>query len=106
MHGIDARRRRSLPKPTRQRGNGRLLACDDDLDSAVGEILDPAVETRELRLLGGRAAIVNALDTAGDQAANRLARAHTQSAESRACVERSAETARFFARTAFMRAGP
>ena len=91
----------------RQRGDRRRLTGGDDLDAAVGEVLDPTVELQALGLLGRRGAVVDALHAAGDDAANRLPRAHAQSvAASRSCVERSASTARFFARTAFMRAGP
>jgi len=107
MNGVDARRRRSIPEPARQRSDRRGLAGSDDLDAAVSQVLDPSVELQAYGLLGRRGAVVNTLHATGDYAANRLPLAHDQLVPVLpSCVERSASTARFFARTAFMRAGP
>jgi hypothetical protein len=106
MDGVHARGRRAFPEPPREGRDRRGLAGGDDLDSAVGQVLDPAVELQTRSLLRCCGAVIDALDTARDDAANRLP-AHVQlSPAFRTWVERSAVTARFFARTAFMRAGP
>ena len=83
----------------------------DDLiawvDAAVGKVLDPTVEHQARGFFGRRGAVVNALHAPRHDAAHGLSRARAQSAAaSGSCVERNASTARFFARTAFMRAGP
>ena len=105
MHGFDASRRRTLPEPTGQLRDGRRRTGYDDLDTPVREIFDPAVELQTGGLLGSRGTVVHTLHTAGDDAANRSGQSAAQWS-SRARVERNASVARFFARTAFMRAGP
>lgn len=107
MNRGDARGRRPLPQPTRKSGDGGRLSRGDDFDTAVGKVLDPTVEHEARGFFGRRGSVVNTLHAPRHDAAHRLSRARAQSsAASGSCVERNASTARFFARTAFMRAGP
>ena len=76
MHGVDASSRRTLPEPSGQLGDCRRRAGYDDLDAAVGKILDPTVEPQTRGLLRRRRTIVDALDAASDDAANRSSLAH------------------------------
>jgi hypothetical protein len=76
MHGVDASSGRTLPEPTGQLGNCCRRAGYDDLDAAVGEILDPAVEPQTRGLFRRRRTIVDALDAASDDAANRSSLVH------------------------------
>jgi hypothetical protein len=59
-----------LPQPPRQRRDGVRVACRDDLDPPIRQILDPTSHTELDCPLGGRGPKVHALHVARDEAAN------------------------------------
>ena len=107
MNRFDARRRRPLPEPAGQRGDVRRRTGGDDFDAPVGEVLHPTVDLQALQPAQPprRGSRRPARGQRRYSESARLALTPQSSAPGRGCVERSAWTARFFARTAFMRAG-